>query len=69
MNWLKQLFTKKHKVTFHMKSGAAITTTCTKVGIQKANGNDLHSYTVEGTPTDFLFYVRIDDVSAITLEN
>jgi hypothetical protein len=67
MEWLKQIFTKKHKATFHMKSGATITTTCTELSLKKRD-NDLVGYTIYGAPVNALFYVRLDDVSAITLE-
>ena len=58
---------KEMKVTFHMKSGAAITVEAEELEITKQNGNDLSGYSLTSMkrPGD-LFYVRIEDVSAIT---
>jgi hypothetical protein len=65
---LFDIFKRKHTVTFHLKSGTTLKTTCKSITIQKTNGNELVGYKAEGMPPNWLFYLRIDDVSAITVD-
>ena len=60
------IFKRKRKITIHMKSGAAIRIKAHNITIKK-NGNDLLGYEITGAG-EKLFYVRLDDISAITLD-
>lgn len=58
------------KITFHLKSGAAITVVAESISINKQNGNDIVGYEIVGMKrADDLFYIRLDDVSAITTKD
>ena len=67
MNFLKNLFrtNKKMVVTFHMKSGENILVECEDIKIEK-QANDLVGYNIFGPQRGQSFYVRLDDISAIT---
>lgn len=65
--FLFDIFKRKRTVTFHLKSGTAIKTTCTSISIRKTDGNNLSGYEAKGLPPDWLFYIRLDDASAITV--
>lgn len=62
MNWK---FWKKYKVTVYLKSGDRLEFECDEISINK-NGNELTGWNIEGVKAGALFYVRLDDVSAIT---
>ena len=55
------------KITFHLKSGAAITVVAEDISINKRDGNEICGYELIGMKRpDALFYLRLDDISAIT---
>lgn len=54
-------------VTIHLKSGAQLKVRCKDIKIKFRNGNELSSYEFIGASNPgAVFYVRIDDISAIT---
>jgi hypothetical protein len=54
-------------ITFHMKSGRDIKVEADKMEIKKQNGNELIGWTIEGRKDPGAdFYIRIDEVEAIT---
>lgn len=53
--------------TFHMKSGRDLQVEADKITINKRNGNDLAGWEIEGLKNQGqTFYIRIDEVEAIT---
>lgn len=57
------------KITFHMKSGATIPVVAEDIVIKKRDGNEIYSYELKGMArASDLFYLRLDDISAITTE-
>ena len=62
---IMDIFKRKRTITFHMKSGAVITEKAYDIKITK-DGNDLLGYEINGCGNK-LFYVRLSDISAITL--
>jgi hypothetical protein len=67
LNRLKQLFAKKICVTFWLKSGDRLTIKARSVEIEK-NGNELIGYNLDGIKPGQPFYVKLEDISAITYE-
>ena len=58
------------KITFHMKSGVAITVVAENISIKKRDGNEICSYELVGMKRpDDLFYLRLSDISAITTKD
>jgi hypothetical protein len=55
----------KTRATFIMKSGANIVVYCNDIKIT-FSGSELRSYNINGIRGENPFYIRIEDVSAIT---
>jgi len=55
----------KLMVTFHLKSGTKVDVPCDDIKI-KHEGGRLIEYNMEGCATNLAFYIRLDDISAIT---
>jgi transcriptional antiterminator Rof (Rho-off) len=64
---LPLMFQRKKIVTFHLRSGVALSTRCRELTIRKDHDQSLSSYSFAGSDGN-LFYVRLDDISAITVE-
>jgi hypothetical protein len=64
---LPQFLLRKKLVTFHLRSGVALSTRCRELTIRKDHDQSLSSYSFTGGDGN-LFYVRLDDISAITVD-
>lgn len=62
-NWLK----RRTVVSFYMKSGGIVQVRCEDVKITYV-GNELRSYEFTNKAPGQGFYIRIDDISAISLD-
>lgn len=70
MNFFKNLFKKRIKVTFHLKSGKTTSIWCDDINI-KHDGSNITSYSLKGTRTskdDPLFWIAMDQIELITLK-
>jgi hypothetical protein len=59
---------KKKSVTFHMKSGAALTFKCDNLTTKTNSMNELISYSMVGLVGGTAHYIRLDDVLAIEVK-
>ena len=64
---LPKFMVRKMRVTFHMKSGAEIKFKCESMETKKDASGDLIAYHVKGIRKSPLHYVRLDDITAITV--
>lgn len=59
---------KKQTVTFHLKSGAELTFKCTRITTKVNSEQELVSYEIAGGDCKNAHYIRLDDISAITVK-
>lgn len=65
-NKLKKWWSRNTTAKVYLKSGAVLTIKCSDIKIKKQNGNDLIGYEFVNAKGGDAFYIRIDDISAIT---